>query len=303
MRRLVSVRGIDARLHLQSCLSAGMRTLCALCLLFTCVLTATAAAKERYPFAVTSARSGTGQTLIARNRGPAPVSVRLMLANAENVSSGQPLPVYAVVRPYSEMLLLQVRRSDPRRSQRFATESTYQLGSFLAVPDARAVYRLPYENGRGFVISQAADGPLTTHHGEDSRYAVDFRMPENTPIVAARAGVVIATESAHRLGGKDRALLSLANHVRILHVDDTIATYAHLAFGGVRVRLGERVTSGTLIGYSGATGYTSGPHLHFVVQKLARREAGFAPISVPLRFSAGRPPQVFEPRYQQLAVP
>jgi hypothetical protein len=195
MRRLVSVRGIDARLHLQSCLSAGMRTLCALCLLFTCVLTATAAAKERYPFAVTSARSGTGQTLIGRNRGPAPVSVRLMLANAENVSSGQPLPVYAVVRPYSEMLLLQVRRSDPRRSQRFATESTYQLGSFLAVPDARAVYRLPYENGRGFVISQAADGPLTTHHGEDSRYAVDFRMPENTPIVAARAGVVIATES------------------------------------------------------------------------------------------------------------
>ena len=56
--------------------------------------------------------------------------------------------------------------------------------------------------------------------------------------------------------------------------------------------------AGTTIGYSGTTGYTSGPHLHFVVQRLVRQNQGFATVSLPLRFYVGDPPYVFEPRYQ-----
>jgi murein DD-endopeptidase MepM/ murein hydrolase activator NlpD len=42
--------------------------------------------------------------------------------------------------------------------------------------------------------------------------------------------------------------------------------YAHLQEGGVLVRIGQRVRAGQQIGLSGNTGFTTGPHLHFVVQ-------------------------------------
>ena len=156
-------------------------------------------------------------------------------------------------RPFSELLLLQIRSATPGRNHRFTTQSTYKLGSIVAVSDQRAVYRLPYENGNSFFISQAAGGPISTHDGEDSRFAVDFTMPENTPVVAAREGLVIASESSHRRGGTNPALMSLANFVSILHADQTVATYAHLAPGGIRVRPGDRVLALSLIHISEPT--------------------------------------------------
>lgn len=261
-----------------------------------------AEAKQPYPFSVTVERIGNGQNLIARNRGPAPVSVRLTLSGADNVVASQSLPVHAVVRPNSEMVLLQIRPADPARSLRFSSQSAYNLGNFHAQHDPQARYRLPFADGGSFVISQAADGPLTTHSAADSENAVDFTLPENTPIVAARDGTVIETEAANRYGGRDRVLLNMANYVRILHADETVATYAHLAPGGVTVAPGQRVTAGTLIGYSGATGYTAGPHLHFVVQKPAPTAQGFAMCSLALRFYVGNPPYVFEPRTRQLVT-
>ena len=284
------------------CHNTPMHRILFLCLLIAGVLPGIAGAKPAYPFAVSAERSGTGHDLIARNRGPAPVSVRLTLTATENVATTQPLPVLAVVRPHSELLLLHIRPAATGRSLRFSTQSTYSVGSFYAIPDPRASYRLPYPDGYAFVISQAAGGPMTTHHADDSAYAVDFTMPENTPIVAARDGVVIESESANRLGSKDRGLLAAANYVRILHADETVATYAHLAPGGVMVRTGEKVSAGTVIGLSGATGYASGPHLHFVVQKLVRRNEGFAMVSLPIRFHVGNPPYVFEPKFRQLAT-
>ncbi len=279
-----------------------MRRLLIFWLLIACTLPGLATAKQAYPFSVSAERNSAGSNLIARNRGPAPVSVRLMLSTMDNVSAAQPLPVYAVVRPYSELLLLQLRPIYPGRGLRFSTQLTFSVGSFYAIPDPRATYRLPFANGRSFVISQAPGGPLTTHTADDSEHAVDFTMPENTPVVAARDGVVIETEAANRYGGKDRGLLAMANYVRILHADETVATYAHLAPGGVRVRPGEKVSAGTVIGLSGATGYTSGPHLHFVVQKLVRRNDGFAMVSLPFRFFVGNPPYVFEPKFRHLAT-
>ena len=283
-------------------LTALMRRILFSWLLIACALPGLAGAKQAYPFSVSAERSGTGHDLIARNLGPAPVSVRLTLTATDNVAATQPLPVLAVVRPHSELLLLHIRPAVPGRGLRFSTQSTYSIGSFYTIPDPRAIYRLPYQDGRSFVISQAPGGPLTTHNTDDSEYAVDFTMPENTPIVAARDGVVIETESANRLGSKDRGLLAAANYVRILHADETVATYAHLAPDGVRVLPGEKVSAGTVIGLSGATGYASGPHLHFLVQKLVRRNEGFAMASVAIRFYVGNPARVFEPKFRQLAT-
>ena len=252
-----------------------------------------ASAATPYPFAVSAERTASGHDVIARNRGPAPVSVRLALDATDNVRATQPLPLFAVVRPHSEVVLMGIRPAEPGRSHRFSVHSAFQLGSYHARPDARATYRLPWADGRSAVVSQAPGGPLTTHNAADSEFAVDFSMPEHTPVVAARDGTVIATESGNLFGGKDRSLLTMANYVRIVHEDGTIATYAHLSPGGVKVAPGQRVRAGSTIGSSGATGYASGPHLHFAVQRLSLQNDGFVMLSVPVRFHAGDPSRGF----------
>ncbi|MBL8374529.1 M23 family metallopeptidase [Accumulibacter sp.] len=258
-----------------------------------------AAAAPSYPFSVTSEAVEGRYHFVAHNRGPAPVSVRLTMTVAENVRTSRDTPVYAVVRPNTDSPLLQVSPALPGGKFRFASETAHAIGNYLAQADARAVYRLPFEKGRSFMVGQSHDGPRLTHTTVDSEHAVDFIMPVNTPVVAARDGVVIGTESAHRAGGDDRQLFSRANFVRVLHGDDTIATYAHLAPGGVSVAVGQKVKAGTVIGRSGATGYTLGPHLHFVVQGLVGDSTGFMTVSVPIRFSSGDPPRAFTPRYRQ----
>ena len=49
--------------------------------------------------------------------------------------------------------------------------------------------------------------------------------------------------------------------------DGTFAVYAHLNWNSIRVRAGERVRAGQYIADSGNTGFSSGPHLHFAVQR------------------------------------
>lgn len=252
-----------------------------------------------YPFAVHAEKSGHEHLLLARNRGPAPVSVRLSLSAADNVSHDQPWPIFAVVRPYSELALARVRPAERERGYNFATEISYHPGNIHAIHDPQATYRLPFKDGHSVVVSQSSDGPLSTHDQADARHAVDFTTPENTPIVAARDGIVIEAEGRNKLGGKDRVLLGLANRIRILHADDSIATYAHLAAHGVLVAVGQKVTAGAPIGYSGSTGYSSGPHLHFVVHELRRTGDSFASHAVPLRFHLGNPGQAFVPHYRQ----
>jgi murein DD-endopeptidase MepM/ murein hydrolase activator NlpD len=58
-----------------------------------------------------------------------------------------------------------------------------------------------------------------------------------------------------------------ANHIIIMHNDGTFAIYNHLMRYGVSVNVGDKVKKGYPIGYSGNTGYSSGPHLHFAVFK------------------------------------
>ena len=177
----------------------------------------------------------------------------------------------------------------------------------LAGEAPEVLYRLPYPEGQAYVISQALGGINPTHTTPYSRHAVDFRMPPGTPVLAARAGVVIATEWRYEAGAEHPTLLTKANMVRVRHADGSVAIYAHLLHFGVSVEQGEFVAAGRQLGLSGSTGFASGPHLHFAVT------TGEAPreVSVPVMFYIGSPPIAFEPRvglavtasYQQPAAP
>lgn len=140
----------------------------------------------------------------------------------------------------------------------------WKLGRRLAkVPDTAGAFRKPF-NGR-FKLIQGPRGTFSHFAGSQDEEAYDWAMPEGTPVVAARDGVVVGTRSDCTLGAVDEALKNENNYVVLRHGDGLFSEYNHLRENGVRVRLGERVTAGQVLGESGNTGYTSRPHLHFSV--------------------------------------
>lgn len=164
----------------------------------------------------------------------------------------------------------------------------FRFGFIFGDPEARHEpaegYRPPFAAGREFKVSQAFPEAMT-HTTPDSRYAIDLEMPERTDIYAARRGIVV--EVAHRnfRGGADWGKYgSEANLVKIMHDDGSFALYAHLSWDSIRVRVGDRVDRGQFIAASGNTGFSTGPHLHFVVL----RNDGLRSVSVPVVFSDGR---------------
>ena len=126
-------------------------------------------------------------------------------------------------------------------------------------------YLLPLKQ-RGFRIDQGFGGGFS-HNDSQNRYAVDFAADIGTPVLAAREGVVMQVENDFAKAGLNRERYGgRANFIRILHDDGTMALYAHLREEGALVRVGQRVRVGQQIGLSGNTGFTTGPHLHFVIQ-------------------------------------
>lgn len=151
----------------------------------------------------------------------------------------------------------------------------YFLGDPNAVHDDRYQYNLPYPPGEAYMLAQ---GNKTEHtHNEDiSKYAFDFAMPVGSLISAARGGRVGYVVEKYSEGGDDIRLKAKTNRILICHDDGTVAAYAHLKKDGAFVEVGDMVYAGQVIGLSGNTGYSTFPHLHFVVLK--GRE------SIPIRF-------------------
>jgi len=127
--------------------------------------------------------------------------------------------------------------------------------------DTSYVYWLPYKKGNRYLFIQGANSGFS-HKGELS---FDFKMKKGSKICAARPGTVIATKSDSDKGGLKDEFLGDGNHIIIQHDDGSTAHYWHLQQNGVAVKMGERVEKGQIIGFSGNTGYTAFPHLHFQV--------------------------------------
>lgn len=131
------------------------------------------------------------------------------------------------------------------------------------VNDTSPIYNLPYPEGASHLLIQAYHSKFS-HKGE---YALDFEMSVGSKICAARDGVVSSIREDSDAGGLKDEYLSQGNHIIIQHADKSQAMYWHLKKDGVLVNIGETVKAGQLIGYSGNTGYSAFPHLHFEVNR------------------------------------
>jgi murein DD-endopeptidase MepM/ murein hydrolase activator NlpD len=252
--------------------------------------------EPRYPLTVKGMREGRGAVVRAHNDGPIPVSVAVLFTDLENLSSTERVPIVTVVPPNTVLDLTRLIPVEPKKWG-YRLRYRFRYGSYNTAHDPAALYRVPWLDGRTFIIGQAPGGRMVTHTSPASRNAVDIPMPEGTPILAARAGVVFLTVAENDAGGTDEAYRSKANVVRILHADGTVGNYVHLMHGGVAVTNGERVEAGKLIGYAGNTGMSSGPHLHFAVTRVVREGDELSEVSEPFRFYVGSPPLLFTPQF------
>lgn len=219
-------------------------------------------------------RAGGEQQAVVRNISGGTIEVELSAAAWTGMDGEPALPLRRVLAPGEQATLL--------RFWPVAEGARHEL-LLAAIPgppfaEARdVVYSLPVEES-AFELGQGFHGPWS-HDDDANRYAVDLVVPEGTPVLAARGGVVMEAVSGFHEGGLDPRLAERSNRIRIQHDDGSMAVYGHLAPGGVFVRPGERVTLGQVIGRAGRTGYASGPHLHFAVQV----NGGMRLVSVPFR--------------------
>ncbi len=100
-------------------------------------------------------------------------------------------------------------------------------------------------------------GPITSPFGMrwgTLHPGIDIGVPTGTPIHAAAAGTVIYCSSMEGYG----------NLVVIDHHNGLATAYAHQS--RIAASCGENVAQGQVIGYSGCTGFCTGPHVHFEVR-------------------------------------
>lgn len=98
------------------------------------------------------------------------------------------------------------------------------------------------------ITSLLKDRP--THHG------MDFKTPVGTPVLASFSGVVTRSNWNWNANG---------NCLEIRHDDGVLAKYLHLSDN--KVKPGDRVKPGDVIALSGNTGRSTGPHLHYQLNK------------------------------------
>ena len=222
-----------------------------------------------------------GVAVLARSTFFGPVQVVFELADRQNVSEATPIRGDRLLPARSTTELLVVEPADPRQPSQFSYRFEYLPGDPIARHQPERPYRLPYAIAKSFFVSQAPPDAVT-HQGAGSRDAIDFVMPVGSGVYAARGGVVLDVASRYfRSGTNLERDGPRANVVRVLHSDGTMATYAHLNWNSIRVVPGQAVERGEFLAASGNTGFSTGPHLHFVVQ----RNRGGQLVSVPVSFA------------------
>jgi hypothetical protein len=265
-----------------------------------CVPAAEAALND-YPFHVDTVTVGKLEQVVARNDGPAPITIHVGLSS-ENIGTTADWPMTAIVPAHGALPLAYIAPVDASQPYRYLFSYTYYVGRIDAAPRGNVLYRYPFADGEAHAITQAHGGHLTSHDNKQNLYAVDFDMPVGTPVVAARDGVVVDVVLNHTGSGRDISFMDQANMITIVHDDGTLAEYAHLSPGPALITRGERVTAGTLIGYSGNTGYSTGPHLHFVVSKPAVDHGKVIRLSLPVQFYADDTRMAVTPRMGTVAL-
>ena len=213
--------------------------------------------------------------LVAVREGPSVAKVYAQLTNCTEVTvtlvltltnavASEPLPLTVDSMGRTSFELVTIHGAGRGAAWGYGVGYYWQYGRRGDGVISKTVYDLPYRHG-SYRVTQGEMGSKTHTRGSGSEYAIDWAMPIGTVICAAREGTVVALRQDSTVGVMNPKFASYGNFVLIRHEDGTFAEYGHLKRKGVLVWLGQHVARRGVIGLSGGTGYSSGPHLHFGV--------------------------------------
>ena len=213
---------------------------------------------------------------------PLPVTVQHWLAikgQTGYVKSVLSMP-YENIKITSDELNLDSNKSESTALS-LKLEHYYLLGEPTKKPE-QVLIPVPFGANKRFRISQGFKGKYS-HSGRGNLFAVDIAMPVGEFVRAVKPGLVADGIDDFSIGGAANYFLDKANHVTIMHDDGSYAIYAHILYGSMSVAVGDRVQVGQTLARIGSTGYSTGPHLHFVM----RYNSGRGAYSIPFRFETG----------------
>ena len=219
-----------------------------------------------------------GFDIYGENKNIIPFTVLINELEIENLRPDEDPPFLNVIPAKTRMLLLKLAPKNRYKGVRISYKTKYFIGDYNKKHNDEIVYLLPFQHGKKYFLSQGYNGSFS----HQNLNAIDFNMDEGTPIHASRGGIVFEIKEDSMIGGKEKEKYHKhSNFIKIYHRDGSYAVYSHLKYNGVLVNVGEVVSFGQLIGYSGDTGWSSGPHLHFDINVL---ESYFKTKSIPTKF-------------------
>jgi len=92
-------------------------------------------------------------------------------------------------------------------------------------------------------------------HTGKLRNAIDFIVPEHTPVFAAANGIVTYVKDDSTIGGPNPIYQKYTNFITIMHANQEYSRYDHLAPRSSEAKVGQTVREGEEIAKVGMTGY------------------------------------------------
>lgn len=200
--------------------------------------------------------------IYADNEEETPISTKFTVTLKNMKSTLSDNEIVVIPAKTKRFLLSTLSVIVPNTANSFSYNNLFNFGDVLQEDyNEQYIYDLPFETGKSYLVFQGYNGKLS----HQNQLALDFNLKEGDKIFAAREGKVVDLEEKNNTHCESANCAKFNNKILIMHPDGTFAEYVHLKQNGVEVQVGQNIEKGQFLGYSGNTGWSTGPHLHFGV--------------------------------------